>query len=108
MDSEQRKYSPGIISLSNGLMDGDQFGPVRKGAFHLNLTDHFGDAFHHVTCGENLCSETHQLCNGLAISNLFEQLCSNQGDGFGIIELQSAALPPPCNISCRKDHQFFD
>src|SRR4030095_9049828 len=44
--SERRKYSPGIIVLSDRLMDGDQFGSVRKGSFDLDFTYHFGHAFH--------------------------------------------------------------
>src|SRR5438132_1668754 len=87
-------------------MDGDEFCPVRECAFHLDLADHLGHTFHDVICSQNACAQAHDLRDGFAVPNLFQQVRCDQSHSFGIIELQPPAFSPARHFTCCEDHEL--
>jgi len=76
-------------------MDGDQLGAVWERSFYLNLTDHFGHAFHDRVGGQDGGAQAHDFGHGAAVANHFEDFRRDQRDRLGVIQLEAtgAALP---------------
>ncbi len=74
----------------NGVVDGDEFGAVGEGAFDLDFGDEPGDAGHDLVAAEEAFAEVHELCDGPAIADVFEELGGDEGDGFGLVEAEAA------------------
>ena len=89
----EKVFSGNHDSSANGLMDGDQLGAVRKGAFHLNLARSFQARLpSHRPTVRILRAQAHQFRDGLAIANFFQQFRRDQRDSFRIIQFQIHAL----------------
>src|SRR5690554_7898243 len=83
-------YSPGVMARSsnNRVVDGDEFGAVREGGFHLHFVDHVGDAVHDVVPSEDFGAGAHEFGYGAAFAGTFHDFGADQGDGFGVVQFQ--------------------
>src|SRR5258705_4661742 len=75
-------------------MHGDKLGAVGKGRFHLNIVDHFRNPRHHLRPGQHLRAGLHQIGHGAAVARALDDEIGNDGDGFGMVELDAALQPP--------------
>ena len=57
---------------------------------------------------QNLRSQAHEFRHRLSIADFFEQFRRDESDGFGIVELQAAALSLSRELTGREDHQLVD
>src|SRR5690554_4710934 len=84
-------YSPGVMARSsnNRVVDGDQFGAVREGGFHLDFVHHVSHAVHHVFAGEDFGAGAHQFGHGAAFAGAFHDFGADQGHRFGVVQFQA-------------------
>ncbi len=71
-------------------MDRDQFGAIGKRSFDLNTVNHAGNSGHDLVATQNLASEVHELSDAFPLANEFKELGRNQGNGFRMVEPDSA------------------
>src|SRR5580693_5251860 len=76
-------------------MHGDELGSVRKGGFHLNLRDHFGDTVHHLATRDDVSAFLHELGHSTAVAGAFQDEIGDQRDGFWMVELDATVEPAP-------------
>src|SRR5262245_15655653 len=91
---------------SDGMVDGDELGPVREGALHLDLLDHLGHALHDVVAGEHGHPEGHQVGHRAPVPDALEELGGDQRYRFRIVEAEAPAPPAAGEIARREDHQL--
>ena len=65
-------------------------------------------AGHDVVTRQDPRAEGHQLGDGFSIAYAFENLRGNQGDGFRVVEFQTARFAPTSDVGGRKDQQLVD
>src|SRR5205814_2165497 len=107
--SPSKKYSPGFIGVClsvDGLMNGDEFGAVGKGGFHLDFGNHFRDAVHDIILGENCVPGGHYLGHALAVASHFEELGGDHGDRLGMVQLESTRLASAGQLARHEDQQL--
>src|SRR6185369_4719456 len=109
MSPSPRTYSPGITGFSSAdrTVDGDQLGPVGERALDLHLVDHLGDAFHDVVAAEDGQPGLHQIGHGAAISDAFQGLGRDEGDGLGVIEPEPSRPPTARDLGGGEDEELF-
>ena len=66
------------------------------GRLDLNLVDHLGNTFHHIFALENSSAKGHNVRNALPIACGLHNLGGQNGDRFGIIELEATRLTFAC------------
>src|SRR5271166_3451304 len=89
--------SPGItdVSLSNDrMMDGHELGAVRKCGLDLDFGDHLGYTLQDLRPRDDLGPVTHQFRDRLAVARALEDGARYQGDGLGVVELQTTGTAP--------------
>ena len=91
----------------NGLMNGDQFGPVGEGGFGLDLVDHLRDALHHVASREDGRAKAHEISDRSPIARAFQNLVGDDGDRFRVVQLQPPFLTPAREVGGDHDEKFF-
>jgi len=69
-----------MTASSDRLVHGDELGAVRKGRFDLNVMDHFGNARHHLSTGQNLGTGLHQVGHGAAVARALDDEIGDDGD----------------------------
>src|SRR5215467_2382651 len=102
------KISPGTISfsLTNWIVDANQFCIVRKRGFHLHFVNHFRDAFHHLISRQKLATLRHEFGDGSAIACSFEHEICDQRDTFWIVKLDASLQAGARHLSCDRYQQF--
>ena len=88
-------------------MDGDELGAIRKSRFDLDVVDHFGDALHDIVPFEQGGSGAHQFGDRSSVPSAFENLRSDEGHGFGMVQLQAAIPAPACQIRRNDDQKLL-
>src|SRR6266446_9205853 len=89
------------------MMDRDELRSVRERPLDLHLVDHLGDAFHDVIAPEDRLPGGHQLGDGAAVADAFEDLRGDEGDRLRVIELEAASTPAPRHFGGGEDQEFF-
>src|SRR5262245_37049167 len=89
-------------------MDRDEFGAVRKRAFHLDLSDHLAYAFHHGVQRKNRRTDARDLGNRLSVADELEDFGSDQRHRFRMIELQPARAPSTRELASAEDEELVD
>src|SRR5262245_48214370 len=84
------KYSPGIMASPYGLVDGHELRTIRKGALHLDLTDHLADSLHHRLEREDRRPDTRDLGGRPAVADELEQFGRDQRHCLRMIQFQAA------------------
>src|SRR5262249_49529868 len=102
------KYSPGITASPYGLMDGHEFGAIRKCTFYLDFADHLAHAFHHGVAREDRRPHAHDLGDRLAVADKLEDFGGDECNGLRMIELQAAGAPFSCELTGVVDEELFD
>src|SRR6185369_16499557 len=77
MEPGSRKYSPGCMPrrrLTDGIVDGNELGAVREGAFDLDFANHLRHPLHHVGARQDVRAEVHQLRDRSAVPDALEDL----------------------------------
>ena len=92
--------------LANGVVDGDQFGSVRKCGLDLNFVNHLCDAFHALVAGDDVTTSLHHVGDGAAISCALDNCVSDQGNGFGVVQLDTAGQPFAGDFGSHGNEQF--
>jgi len=87
-------------------MHGDEFGAVGEGRFDLYLGDHFRNAVHHVLAREQRGAVAHELGDGAAVAGAFQDGGGDEGDGFGVVELEAAGSSSLCQESGGEDEEL--
>src|SRR3954469_24657314 len=75
------------------MVHGDELRPVREGAFHLHLGDHFRDSFHHFGAAEDAAPQIHQFGNAASVADEFEKLRRQERHRLGKVQAQAASKP---------------
>src|SRR5262249_24462083 len=75
-----------VETSADWIVYGDELCPVGERDFHFNLTDHLGNAFHHLVTDENLPARGHELRDGLFITRSLQDEVADERDAFGIVE----------------------
>src|SRR5262245_40479328 len=95
-----------IGSSANGVVNGDELGPVGEGGFDVDLLDHVGDAVHELIASQYLPALRHELGNRFSISGPLEEDIGDQRDALGIIQLEASREPPPSDDRGDRDHEL--
>jgi hypothetical protein len=81
------------------LVHGDELCPVRKRRLDLDVVDHLGMPVHHLRAGEHLRAGLHQIGDGAAVARALDDEIGNDGDRFGMVELDAALQPRRATIA---------
>ena len=91
---------------SDGLVDGDELGAVGKGGFDLDVGDHFGNSGHDLVSGDDVGAGFHEVGDGAAVAGAFNDEVGDEGDGFGVVELDAAVEAAAGDGGGHADQQF--
>src|SRR5208282_3452091 len=89
--------SPGITDVSSSndrMMDGHEFGAVRKCGLDLDFGNHLGHTLQHLRPRDDLGTVTHQFRDRLAVPRALEDGARDQGDRLRVVELQTPGAAP--------------
>ena len=75
------------------MVNGDKFGAIGKRRLDLHGMDHFGDTGHTLTFGYDVRARFHQIGDRAAIARAFHHKIGDQGDGFGVVQFDTARQP---------------
>ena len=75
--------------LADRVVDGHQFGAVRKGGFDLDVMDHLCDAFHALVAADDFGPGFHHIRDRAPIAGTFDHGVSDQGNGLGVVQLDA-------------------
>ena len=89
------------------MVDGDEFGAIRKSCLDLDIMNHFGNAFHDIIASQQRGSITHEHGDRLPIARAFQQCRCDEGHGLRMIQFQSPLTTPPGEIAGHDDEEFF-
>jgi hypothetical protein len=90
----------------DGVVHGDKLRAVRKCRLDLDLGNHFGNAIHHLRTSEQRRAVAHEIGHRAAVARGFHDRGGKVGNGFRIVEAQSAREPPLGDKSCSEDQQL--
>src|ERR1700741_1893878 len=102
----QIKINRIMASLSNWVVNADEFGAVGERCFHLHFMDHFGDAFHDLLAGQNFAAFGHEFGNRLAVACRLHDEIGYKRDTFGIVKLDASCEPPSSDQRREGDHKL--
>src|SRR5262249_3834323 len=105
-DTNEKANSCMIGSSTNGVVNGDELGPVGEGGFDVDLLDHVGDAVHELIASQRLPALRHELGNRLAISGPFEDDIGDQRDALRVVQLEASCESPPSDDRGNRDHEL--
>src|SRR5262249_10575202 len=106
--SRASKYSPGITTSPDGLVDGHELRAVGKRAFHLDLTDHLAHSFHHRLEREDCRADAHDLGGRLAVANELEKFSGDQRHRLRMIQFQAAGASSSGELAGSEDDELVD
>ena len=92
----------------DGVMDGDQFGSVGKGALDLDLWNHLRDAVHDRIGSQHGRAQTHDLRDRLPIANHLEDFGGDESHRLRVIQFQAARSALSRQLAGRKNQQLVD
>ncbi len=82
-------------------MNAHEFGVVGERCFHLDLAEHFRDAFHDLIAIQDFAAFGHELSNRLAVSRGLQDEICDQGDALGVVKLY-ASCKAAASDQCRE------
>ena len=71
---------------ADGLVHGDQLGPVGERALDLYVVHQLGHALHDVCATEDALAEPHELLHRSPLTDPFEEHRGDQRDGLGVVQ----------------------
>src|SRR5262245_30254621 len=95
-----------VGSSTNGVVNGDELGPVGEGGFHVYLLDHVGDAVHELFAAQHPPALRHELSNRRSISGPFEDDIGDQSDALRMIQLETSCESPASDDRSESDQQL--
>src|SRR5262249_16026521 len=87
--TQQIKINRIADSLPNWIVNSHELGALDERCFHFHFVDHYGDAFHDLIASENLAAFGHELRNRLPVTCALQDEICDEGDAFGIVELDA-------------------
>src|SRR5579864_8710000 len=102
----QTKINRIMSSLTNWIVNTNQFGAIGERCFHLHLGNHLGDAFHHLATAQHLAGFRHEVRNRLAITGRLQDKIGYERNALGIVELDTSLKPLPSYDCGKRDHQL--
>src|SRR4029434_4485436 len=93
---------------SDWVVNGDKLCAVGEGRLNLHLVDHLGHSFHHIFASKDRGAVAHQVCDATPVPRAFHDLVGDDGDGLGVVQLETAGLPAAGEVGGGDNEQLFD